>query len=245
MPSRVLREGILTSERVNQLSPLAELFYRRLMSVADDHGRYFAHPALLRSACYPLRVERVKESEVQRWLEECERADLLATYTVGHTKYVQLFDFHQRPRHRSKYPDPVTPLQRGGITTVVRLLADTPPATTTREREERGRREERKERPEVDALFLRFWSAYPKKKSKGQAEITWNQLEPRPDASLVERMVAALDQAKASDDWRREKGRYIPYPSTWLNAKGWEDQHDIDTPEGAAERLKREILHGA
>lgn len=35
MPSRILREGILTSERVNALAPLEELFYRRLMSVVD------------------------------------------------------------------------------------------------------------------------------------------------------------------------------------------------------------------
>ena len=39
MPSRILREGINTSPKVNALSPMAELFYRRLMTVADDYGR--------------------------------------------------------------------------------------------------------------------------------------------------------------------------------------------------------------
>ncbi len=48
MPNRILREGILTSERVNLLSWEAEVFYRRLMSVVDDYGRFHAHPALLR-----------------------------------------------------------------------------------------------------------------------------------------------------------------------------------------------------
>src|SRR3990167_11311858 len=57
MPNRILREGILSSERINTLSVHAELFYRRLLSVVDDYGRFFAHPALLRSACYPLRVD--------------------------------------------------------------------------------------------------------------------------------------------------------------------------------------------
>jgi hypothetical protein len=42
MPVRILREGILTSERVDTLSPAAEVFYRRLMSVVDDFGRFSA-----------------------------------------------------------------------------------------------------------------------------------------------------------------------------------------------------------
>ena len=43
MPNRILRDTILRSERVARLSPTAELFYRRLMSVADDYGRYYAN----------------------------------------------------------------------------------------------------------------------------------------------------------------------------------------------------------
>jgi hypothetical protein len=44
MPNRELREGILTSERINALTFPAEVFYRRLMSVVDDFGRCPAHP---------------------------------------------------------------------------------------------------------------------------------------------------------------------------------------------------------
>jgi hypothetical protein len=63
MPTRIIREGILTSERVDKLSERAELFYRRLMSVADDYGRYFANPANLRVNCYP-----VAESTSRCWI---------------------------------------------------------------------------------------------------------------------------------------------------------------------------------
>lgn len=62
MPSRWLREGILTSEKVDKLCPQAEILYRRLMSVVDDWGRYYANPALVRAACYPLAVDRVREA---------------------------------------------------------------------------------------------------------------------------------------------------------------------------------------
>ena len=43
MPSRIIRDGILTSERINALTERAELFYRRLMSVVDDYGRFPAN----------------------------------------------------------------------------------------------------------------------------------------------------------------------------------------------------------
>jgi hypothetical protein len=36
MPNRILRAGIITSDRVNALDFGAEVFYRRLMSAVDE-----------------------------------------------------------------------------------------------------------------------------------------------------------------------------------------------------------------
>ncbi len=74
----------------------------------------------------------------------------------------------------------------------------------------------------IYARFEKFWKAYPKKKSKGQAEKAW--LRVRPDEQLLATMIATIERAKKSEEWRREMGKYIPYPATWLNAKGWEDE---------------------
>lgn len=75
-----------------------------------------------------------------------------------------------------------------------------------------------------EQLFDRFWQAYPKKKSKGQAERTWIKLNP--DEQLVASMIATIERAKKSREWLKDGGQYIPYPATWLNAKGWEDVYD-------------------
>lgn len=75
-----------------------------------------------------------------------------------------------------------------------------------------------------EQLFDEFWAQYPKKRSKGQAEKAWVKIQPQPDEQLVDRMIAAIERAKKSEEWRKENGRYIPYPATWLNAKGWEDE---------------------
>lgn len=72
------------------------------------------------------------------------------------------------------------------------------------------------------AEFEDFYKTYPKKKSKGQAEKTWNKISPTND--LLKEILKGLELAKKSEDWTKENGKYIPYPSTWLNAKGWEDE---------------------
>ena len=107
MPNRILREGILSSERVNSLGWEGEVFYRRLMSVVDDYGRFHAHPALLRAALFPLKLDAVRDEAMARLLAEAEAAGLVRTYMVDGKRYLQLLDFRQRVRaHESKFPAP-------------------------------------------------------------------------------------------------------------------------------------------
>lgn len=108
MPNRILREGILTSERVERLNWAEEVFYRRLMSVVDDFGRYYARPALLRAACYPLLLTKVSDSDIEKWLSACENAALVRVYPASDGKrYLQMLDFRQQVRAAaSKFPQP-------------------------------------------------------------------------------------------------------------------------------------------
>lgn len=107
MPSRIIREGILTSERVDALSLNAEVFYRRVMSVVDDYGRFSANPALLRASCYPLRLDIVKEDAIKEMLAECVVAGLIVVYKVGAKSFLEMIDFKQQVRAKdSKYPSP-------------------------------------------------------------------------------------------------------------------------------------------
>lgn len=79
--------------------------------------------------------------------------------------------------------------------------------------------------------FSAFWQAYPRKKSKGQARKAWAKLHP--DEQLQDRLLQALERAKTSAEWIKDGGEFIPYPASWLNAEGWEDQ----PTEGASRRV--------
>lgn len=76
--------------------------------------------------------------------------------------------------------------------------------------------------PKGDDPFSTFWKAYPKKVKKKKAWNIWCKLQP--DTALVSVIMDALDKQKRSDRWRREDGRYIPDPTTWLDGQRWEDE---------------------
>lgn len=77
--------------------------------------------------------------------------------------------------------------------------------------------------------FEIFWKVYPKKKSKGAAEKAWRSI--RPDEKLLQAMVNSIEQAKQTEQWKKEGGQFIPHPATWLRSKGWEDESIIEVKQ--------------
>lgn len=113
MPNRMIREGILGSDLINKLTWAAEVFYRRLMSVADDYGRYDGRTDIVRAALYPLRLDKVSAADVDKWKAECAQAGLVSCYHVEGKEYVQIENFGQRLRvKKSKYPAPLSSVSK-------------------------------------------------------------------------------------------------------------------------------------
>lgn len=109
MPSRIIREGILSSERIDSLAAEEEVFYRRLLNVVDDFGRFDARSAILIAACYPLRAGRMLPEHVERMLRKCAAGanPLIRLYSVHGKPFLEVQDFRQQMRaKKSKYPSP-------------------------------------------------------------------------------------------------------------------------------------------
>ncbi len=66
--------------------------------------------------------------------------------------------------------------------------------------------------------FLDFWNLYPKKVGKMAAWRAWQR------AKIGEEVLPALQTQIQSDKWQEQNGRFIPHPTTWLNAGGWMDE---------------------
>lgn len=107
MPSRIIRDGILFSVPVSKLTPRGELFYRKLLSVVDDFGRFYAGPPnLLISSCYPLQIHDIKPEEIEGWLDELTQHGLIKVYVADGNPVLEIQKFNQRQRaSKSKFPD--------------------------------------------------------------------------------------------------------------------------------------------
>jgi hypothetical protein len=84
--------------------------------------------------------------------------------------------------------------------------------------------------PDQAEGFAMFWSVYPRKHDKAKAVEAWAKIAP--DEALTAAIIAAVQIAAASHDWRKEAGRFVPYPTTWLNGRRWEDEAAAPMPPG-------------
>ncbi len=92
--------------------------------------------------------------------------------------------------------------------------------------------------------FEAFWQVYPRPVNKGSAWKAWQQIaEPVP---TLDDLSLAITTASASRQWQEEGGRFIPHPSTWLNARGWESRispaRPPQAPPSRTEQLAAEAI---
>src|SRR5258708_34832192 len=113
MPNRILRDWT-DSDRVDALTAEAERFFVRLIMKADDFGRYTAEPKRLKAFLFPLK-DSLRETDLCRWLAECEKAALVRGYEAAGKRYLEIADFRQRLRQiREIYPGPLAANERRG-----------------------------------------------------------------------------------------------------------------------------------
>jgi hypothetical protein len=74
--------------------------------------------------------------------------------------------------------------------------------------------------------FDLFWKSYPKKRDKEKAEKRFRKINP--DEKLFSEIMAGLNRQKDTEGWTKNKGEFIPLPSTWLNNKRWRDEIEVE-----------------
>lgn len=75
-----------------------------------------------------------------------------------------------------------------------------------------------------EQAFNEFWKAYPKKVNKKGCFTSFKRIK-----HLKEEMpliMAALNDFKASKQWQKDNGQYIPNPQTFINQERWKDQQE-------------------
>ena len=68
--------------------------------------------------------------------------------------------------------------------------------------------------------FDSFWSSYPRRVSRSAAMKAWIKVDP----SQHEKIIQAIEHHKKSEQWKKDDGKFIPHPATWINQRRWEDE---------------------
>lgn len=77
--------------------------------------------------------------------------------------------------------------------------------------------------------FEAWWTEYPRKVGKDAAWREW--LQRSPSAELAGLMVAKVLEQRASAQWLKDGGQFIPHPRTWLHQGRWQDEGPATKPE--------------
>ena len=240
---RTVKPEFFTSEDIVGLSMAARLLYIATWCEADKAGRLRWKPGTFKLRYFPGDAV-----DIDSMCNELTDRGLVVLYGDD-LAYVPKFHLHQHinPREsESTLPAPPTgravsddetghdpedgPPDGHASRTRNDASATRQHASVTRREEGKGRERKGKEgspQPPAGAGlagFDRFWAAYPRKKAKGSAEKAFRAV--KPSELQVTEMVAAIGRATTSVDWRKDGGKFIPYPATWLRDKRWLDEQD-------------------
>ena len=80
-------------------------------------------------------------------------------------------------------------------------------------------------KPSYSDSFEEFWKSYPKAKRLSKRN-AWKAWQKQGCEALLSEILVALGKHAKTKQWKEAKGKYIPLPSTWLNACRWEDEID-------------------
>lgn len=220
MPDRVVRPGILTSDPVNSLSWGGEVFYRRLMSVADDYGRYDGRLPVLRAALYPLKLDRVSDADVGKWLTECVTAGLVSRYSADDRDYIEVLKFRQRIQGKPKWPEP------HGIPPDPTVIHGESRAYTETETETKKRERAREAGDWPD----RIRSAYPIQTHQGAAimAIQSSLARGHPPESMLQAVRECAAVIRAAESKAGGPIRWVPNPQRFFESEAWREPDRLE-----------------
>lgn len=226
---------------IGELTPLARLFFIGLWTQADREGRLVDDIRRLKVRIFPY-----DDVEVEALAGELHDKDMIRRYSTGDKHgyiWIRCFAKHQHP-HPKEPASVIPPCENGAG------KRNGEPCKETASRAESGVRNldsgvRNRKHGAASPLegFAAFWDVYPRKKSKGAAEKAWKALRPSPETQTT--MLEALGVQVRSPAWRKDGGQFIPYPASWLRAKGWEDEDARPRPVGVDWYEEcREMHHG-
>ena len=219
----------------------AKLLYAEISSLTDSRGYCWA------SNAYFERLYDLSERTIVRLIRALENAGYIRILDAGGGSARRKIAAGINPLAGTPDKNVSTPLTKMSV----------PPDKNVGENSKENRKKNNppkapqgasvpKWKPERFEAFWRYYPAIPdgnghgRRPAKDRAARAWDRL--RPDDQTLALMGRALRRQKESRQWREGVG--IPYASTWLNRRAWEEElEDLEpSAEPAAASVSEEAL---
>lgn len=211
----------------NDLVPNAKLLYGEITALCNSNGYCWATNE------YFANLYKVNEKSITRWISDLKSKNYISTnvetfrYDDGTIKKIRYIYLNNETNHIDKnVPNHIDT----HIDNFVKNHMDknvpynnTYINTTLKENNiSKDILKENLKNNVYEEQFNQFYSSYPKKQKKQDTE-KWFKKN-KPSQELFEKMMNSLEAFKNTEDWKKEKGKFIPQPTSWLNQKRWEDE---------------------
>lgn len=229
---RTLKPDFFRSRSLARVSMAARLTFQGLWCEADDHGLGIADARLLKGSVWPLDDD-IGPADVSEHLTDLARTGHIRLYEVEGESYYKIlaWEKHQAAAYRrgeAVHPPPPAETSscdmphdqsckkvRGARPGVLEVEGKGREKGTGKGEDLRATARQISTLPSPS--FDDFYAAYPRKRSRAQAEKAWTAATKRvgPEEILagVERLVNEHRSAE-----------FTPYPASWLRAEGWKDE---------------------
>jgi hypothetical protein len=244
--SRNIKPGFFTNEDLAECSPWARLCFAGLWTLADREGRLEDRPKRIKGQLFsfdsievePLLAELASHGFIQRYLVEdvcyIQILEFPKHQNPHHKEAKSVIPSPQSlgllshakgdepkalpPSHDAKASDEPETLGSIHALSSRQNRADSLipssliPDSRSLEQQAARSRSNRADR------FDEFWSEYPVKKGRAEAESKWKR---RNLDAIADQIIADVKRRKAED--RQWLDGFAPHGSTYVNGKGWED----------------------
>lgn len=209
---RMLQNRVSKSQKLASLSnDTVRLLYTWMLSHLDINGSFYADPVMVNNLVFTRLGHSIKT--ISAALDELVEKGLIIRFQDEGESYLNYPDFQEK--QPKLYPE------REGEPDIPKItpesLLNNSGVTRTQIKLKQSKVKERLfDESEKVELFKKFYEAYPRKVNKKEAFFRWKNA----NLPSLEIILSAIERQKKSEQWQRDYGKYIPYPSTWLNQEG-------------------------
>jgi hypothetical protein len=228
-PFNPLLKSYPDSEKVNACSIGAETLFTRLIAQSDDYGHYYGDAGMVIGKLYTRRMcaGQVREADVEGWISELASQKLVDLYECAGQTYLEVVNCRKALRHDVKldvrFPYKKRSTRNASVTDSGRTRDKSATLTQPNPTQPNPLHATEASRDGVEPSgFAEFWEEYPRgarKKDKAKCLRRWKRgkLE-----EIAEKVLDGLRRWKVSEQWVKEKGRFISAPLVFLNQNAWE-----------------------